>query len=135
MKITYFCSKPTKLTIMVKTGENSIEQTVIKKAISKAEMYYQYFNQLSALGLKLTKVQTRILSCIALNYSTIPLKTEERKKIVELVETTSQVVENTFVVLRKKGVLQKDNTLHPRFRIKLLNGYRLSIIFKDEQTS
>jgi hypothetical protein len=116
---------------MVKAGEKSTERVVIKRTASRIDMYCLYFSQLSVLGMRLTKVQIRILANIALHYPTKELGTAERKKITDLVGTTSQVIENTLTVLRKKGIIQ-DNMLSPKYRVDLFDGYKLSIVFKDE---
>jgi Fe2+ or Zn2+ uptake regulation protein len=117
---------------MVKAGEKPIEQTVVKRTASSIDMYYLYFSQLSVLGLRLTKIQIKILANIALHFPSISLKAKEKKELKEYVNTSPQVIENTFVQLRKRGILQKDNILSPRFTVNLIDGYKLTILFKDD---
>ena len=120
---------------MVKAGEKPIEQRIVKRTNSSEDMYYLYFSQLSILGLRLTKVQVKILASIALHFPDVELKSLEKRKLTEIVNTSPQVIENTFVQLRKRGILQRNNSLNPRFKVKLSDGYCLSIVFKNEVTS
>jgi Fe2+ or Zn2+ uptake regulation protein len=118
---------------MIKIQEKPIETNIVKKVNSELDMYKLYFNQLSVLGLNITKVQVNILSTICLNFSEDVINLEKKKQITKQVSTTLQVVENTLVKFRKKGIVTKDNFLDKRFKIKLNKDHKFTVLYINNE--